>query len=407
MHSKKNVSIYSLGSILVLFSLTLGVFVFTGFKKTSANETAETRQEESAESQSDNLSSFTLPYEYLVATYQQMELMAEKSALDVIRESSLSQNSTETETTDDEMLLTASVDRGSTEGLRSENDESASAGQITSYMYVNANELNVRSGVGTDFDKLTTLKRGDKVGLISMDGDWAKIQTESGITGYTVAKYLVDSADKVGPETPVAYWYINANELNVRSGPGTEYEKIETLKRGDKIGYYSSEGEWARVLTPSGKKGYMLMKYLVESESEVERTSSLPVAQSGAVTSLTQQIVEYSKNFLGVKYRYGGYSTGGFDCSGFVKYVYAHFGINVPRSSAEYAGFGKRVSRDNLRPSDILLFDTDGGNWDVSHVGIYIGGDKFIHASTTKGKVVIQSLSGYPAPLYGIRRVID
>jgi len=95
------------------------------------------------------------------------------------------------------------------------------------------------------------------------------------------------------------------------------------------------------------------------------------------------------------------------DCSGFVKYVYAHFGIDVPRSSASYANFGQRVSRENLRPSDILLFDTDGGNWDVSHVGIYIGNNMFIHASTTKGKVVITSLSEYPAPYYGARRVID
>ena len=149
------------------------------------------------------------------------------------------------------------------------------------------------------------------------------------------------------------------------------------------------------------------MKYLVDSESEVDRSSSLPAATSNAVTSLAQQIVEYSKTLQGVRYKYGGYSTSGMDCSGFVKYVYAHFGIDVPRSSASYANFGQRVSRENLRPSDILLFDTDGGNWDVSHVGIYIGNNMFIHASTTKGKVVITSLSEYPAPYYGARRVID
>ena len=127
-------------------------------------------------------------------------------------------------------------------------------------MYVNANQLNVRSGVGTDFDKLTTLKRGDKVGLFRIEGEWARIQTESGIIGYTVARYLVGSEAEVEPEKPIAYWYINANALNVRSGPGTNYDKIETLKRGDKVGYFDTDGEWVRVQTPSGKKGYMLMK---------------------------------------------------------------------------------------------------------------------------------------------------
>lgn len=408
MHSGKNPQVYSLCSLLILFCLTFGVLVYTDYNKLSQAEITEDKQAQSMEITSDDLSVLTLPYKNLLATCLELEQMAEsEEMIDLYSPRHDFTGDTEQATDEEDLMLAASISRGADDELRSESIDETPAEQITSYMYVNANQLNVRSGVGTDFDKLTTLKRGDKVGLFHIEGDWAKIQTESGIIGYTVAKYLVDSEDKVEPERPIAYWYINANELNVRSGPGTEYEKVETLKRGDKIGYFDSEGEWARVLTPSGNKGYMLMKYLVESESEVEKTSSLPVAQSNAVTSLAQQIVEYSKNFLGVRYRYGGYSTSGFDCSGFVKYVYAHFGINVPRSSADYAGFGKRVSRENLRPSDILLFDTDGGNWDVSHVGIYIGGDKFIHASTTKGKVVIQSLSEYPAPLYGIRRVID
>ncbi|HOQ75296.1 MAG TPA: SH3 domain-containing protein [Thermoclostridium sp.] len=410
MQSGKNSHIYTWGTIVLLFALTVGVLFYSGLTGPTQQQTINISSEESAVPLSNDLSVYSLPCKYISATYRELEFQAKSEEIIALYSTQYDLSAYGAEAAADAdapLMMTASIARGMVEESRSEGKAAASMEQVSAYMYVNANQLNVRSGVGTDYDKLTTLKRGDKVGLFRIEGDWAKVKTESGIIGYTVARYLVDSEDKVEPERPIAYWYINANTLNVRSGPGTDYEKIETLKRGDKVGYFDEQGEWARVQTPSGKKGYMLMKYLVDSESEVDRSSSLPVASSSTVTSLAQQIVEYSKTLQGVRYKYGGYSTSGMDCSGFVKYVYAHFGIDVPRSSASYANFGQRVSRENLRPSDILLFDTDGGNWDVSHVGIYIGNNMFIHASTTKGKVVITSLSEYPAPYYGARRVID
>lgn len=408
MFFKQKSDKYTLVVISILFILTFSVLIFTGLNQQKPSTVADISDNSSATS--NDLSIYSMPYQNLLATYCELDYQAKCEEIKAINGTNYDQTlaASEAETvTEEDLMLTASISRGASDDLRSDSKTVASTEQVSTYMYVNANQLNVRSGVGTDFDKLYTLERGEKVGLIKQEGEWAKIQTESGIIGYTVAQYLVGSEAEVEPERPIAYWYINANSLNVRSGPGTDYEKIETLSRGAKIGYYATEGEWARIQTPSGKTGYMLLKYLVESESEVDRASSIPSAGSSTVTSLAQQIADYSKTLLGVRYVYGGYSTSGMDCSGFVKYVYAHFGINVPRSSADYAGIGKRVSRENLRPSDILLFDTDGGNWDVSHVGIYLGNDKFIHASTTKGKVVIASLSGYQAPLYGARRVID
>lgn len=203
---------------------------------------------------------------------------------------------------------------------------------------------------------------------------------------------------------PDSYWFVNANQLNVRSGMGTDYEKLATLTRGEKIGIYTTSGDWIKVKTKSGVVGYTLKSYLVDNEKSVSRAVTLAVSKE--VTSLAQQIIDYSKKFQGVRYVYGGYSTKGFDCSGFTKYVYAHFGITIPRSAAEYASFGTKVPRESLRASDILLFDTDGGSWDVSHVGIYLGGDKFIHASTSKGEVIIMSLSEYRGKYYGARRAI-
>ena len=347
MHLDKNSHIYTWGTIVFLFTLTVCVLLYSGLTEPAQQQVVDTPIEESASLHSTNLSVYTLPYLYLSETYRKLEFLSKSDEI-------IALYSTEYDTTvydtgeatdmDASIMMTASIARGIIDESRA-GKTMASVEQVSSYLYVNANQLNVRSGIGTDYDKLTTLKRGDKVGLFSSEGDWAKIKTESGIIGYAVARYLVDSEDKVEPESPTAYWYVNADALNVRSGPGTDYEKIETLKRGDKVGYFDTHDDWARVQTPSGKKGYMHINYLVDSESEVDRSSSLPTADSSAVTSLAQQIVEYSKTLVGVKYRYGGYSTSGMDCSGFVKYVYAHFGINVPRSSANYANFGKLVSR--------------------------------------------------------------
>ncbi|HVS86520.1 MAG TPA: C40 family peptidase [Gaiellaceae bacterium] len=113
------------------------------------------------------------------------------------------------------------------------------------------------------------------------------------------------------------------------------------------------------------------------------------------------KVVRYAKHFLGVRYVYGGSSPrSGFDCSGFVRYVYQHFGISLPHSSWGDMVRGKRVARNNLLPGDILFFDGGG------HVGIYVGNGRFIHAPHTGTVVRIQTLAGWYSGLYdGARRM--
>jgi len=224
------------------------------------------------------------------------------------------------------------------------------------------------------------------------------------------------------PQVKGVVKWVNANKLNVRSEPNSDSKLVQTIGRGDKVTYYETIGEWARIITWNDKKGYVLAKYLVNSANEVQKvvtetktpsrgtTSSAPTAasapQSAEGKSLAQQICDYAKTLQGVKYVWGGYSKSGLDCSGLTKYVYSHFGIYVPRSSGEYWSFGTKVERSNLQAGDIVLFDTDGGAADVSHVGIYLGGGSFIHASSSKGKVVIADLNSYRGKYMGARRVI-
>ena len=108
-----------------------------------------------------------------------------------------------------------------------------------------------------------------------------------------------------------------------------------------------------------------------------------------------QRIISLAKEKLGKRYVWG--ATGNqntYDCSGFVKYVYKKNGIDLPRTSIMQSKVGKFVKRDELKKGDLIFFDTSKQRKGyVNHVGIYIGDNKFIHASSAKKKVVITSLS--------------
>jgi peptidoglycan DL-endopeptidase LytE len=101
-------------------------------------------------------------------------------------------------------------------------------------------------------------------------------------------------------------------------------------------------------------------------------------------------IVALAKQYLGVPYRYGGSTPAGFDCSGYMLFLFHQFGKELPRTADQQATFGRQVDIDNLRPGDIVFFATDEPT--ISHSGLYIGGHKFIHASSTAKKVIISNL---------------
>lgn len=104
------------------------------------------------------------------------------------------------------------------------------------------------------------------------------------------------------------------------------------------------------------------------------------------------EAIDLALNNLGATYVYGATGDGGFDCSGLIYSVYKEkLGVNLPRSSSEQSGYGAQVSRNNLMPGDLVFFNTSGGG--VSHVGIYMGNDNFVHASSGQGKVMVSSLS--------------
>lgn len=263
------------------------------------------------------------------------------------------------------------------------------------YKYVASDSLNVRSGASSETEKLGTLAKGARVQVLEKNDEWIEIITTESVKGYVWAEYVSD-------EAPVVYNYVNLSALNVRKGPGSDTKKLTELKSGDRVQLLENQGDWSRIKTKDNVEGYVYSKYVVKNHKQVSRSESGSASYDG---DLASQVMEYAKSFLGVKYVYGGESPKGFDCSGFTQYVYGHFKIKLPRSAAEYEDAGTKISRNDLKPGDIILFDRYD-DWRLGHVGIYLGNDYFIHASSSKGKVVTNTLTKYGGNILGLRRVL-
>lgn len=126
---------------------------------------------------------------------------------------------------------------------------------------------------------------------------------------------------------------------------------------------------------------------------------------------LTLKILESAFSYLGTPYRYGGTTPGGFDCSGFVRYVFSENGISLGRSSRDQALEGKRISLYDLKPGDLLFFNMHRRKQqNINHVGLYIGKGQFIHASSNHSrKITIENLDTdrYLPRIIEARRVLD
>ena len=146
-----------------------------------------------------------------------------------------------------------------------------------------------------------------------------------------------------------------------------------------------------------------------EAPADAAQPSDAAPAPSDAARTFTVRepsaIISTALSFRGIPYRNGGSDPSGFDCSGFVQYVYAMHGTGLPREVHRQYKFGREVDRDEVKPGDLVFFETVSRG--ASHVGLAIGGDEFVHAPSSRGVVRIEKLtSSYWASRFvGARRV--
>ncbi len=228
------------------------------------------------------------------------------------------------------------------------------------YVEVVANSAILRDRASVDGKRVALIKEGVPAKLLNKKGSWCHLQFASGTTGWMRSDLLADST----PDKDRAY-------------------------------------------AEMGAKGFVAQKHSVQPKGEpAKKVFALAPSSKGGKS--IDGLLRAAESMRGVRYSYGSMSRSATDCSGFTGQIFRSQGIKLPRTSYEQAKVGTAVAKSDLRPGDLVFFRTRGGRR-VSHVGVYVGNGRFMHASTHGYRVTTDALSSsYYARTYaGARRVAN
>jgi len=259
---------------------------------------------------------------------------------------------------------------------------------------VTASALNLRTAASTQSAVRTVIPNGAFLIVEESLGDWYKVYYNN-VEGFVYGLY-VDFAETMDGEFSGAA-SISGDGVRLREGASAEASMLGVYYEGDRLTLRGVSGNWLKVEADDGKVGYV--------RSDFVRFGAV----SQEASAQGEQIVETAKEYLGTPYVWAGMSPSGFDCSGFVNYVYNQHDYSLNRTAQSiYSNNGEHVSKEELQAGDIICFGYSGSN--ITHVGIYIGDGQFIHSSSGSSmSVVITDLSeNYYTRMYiGAKRIID
>lgn len=284
-----------------------------------------------------------------------------------------------------------------------EEPASASTTGVAALGVISGTGVRMRSGPGTGYSVLMTMSRNAAVAITGKDGNWYKVLYD-GTSGCISADYVTRYESAGG----LSYTgRVTADTLNIRSGPDSGSSAVGSVQSGAYVTVTGIEKGWYAV-SYNGVSGYVSGDYVAlcadantvtetPAETPAEAPAETPAEEAPSVsepvtgTVSGSYVVSLAQQYLGVPYVYGGSSSSGFDCSGFTMYVFSLAGVSLPHGATSQLSYGTEVSRSDLQPGDLVFFQDYGAV--ASHVGIYIGGDQFIHASSSyyNGHCVVTS----------------
>ncbi|HEU4324395.1 MAG TPA: SH3 domain-containing protein [Roseiflexaceae bacterium] len=319
---------------------------------------------------------------------------------------------------------------------------------------VRQDKLNLRDGPGTNYIGMTQIDAGAQLDLLARFGDWFQVQAPGAAVGWVradlleIAPGVVERVEVVAspPDpNPELVGVVRGNTVNLRGGPSTEYAKLGSLAGGAQLDLLGRYQDWVKVQTPKGTVGWIsrelveVREYVARRVPTVKDIPALPKPQRAPSPAVAQpqraaspavaqppranspapapapappppvlaggssEILSFALQFVGVPYVWGGESPKGFDCSGFTRYVYRQFGVNLPHSaegqfSTRYGAIISSAS--DLRPGDLVFF-VNTYKRGISHVGIYAGDGMVLQAlSPGRGLAAVSMNTGYWSSRY-------
>lgn len=294
------------------------------------------------------------------------------------------------------------------------------------------NYVNVRDSAGEEGNVVGKLYNNSAATVEAEEGDWYKI-TSGNVTGYVKSEFVVCGDEDLARQVSRRVATVDTETLFVRTEPTTESDVLGMVPDKEELTVTDESVDgWTKVAVEEGE-GYVSNDYVnksvefVTAESkaeeearlareEAERKAAAEAAERAAASKSGDKgksssgsskktsspsgsggsaVANYACQFVGNPYVYGGTSlTNGADCSGFVMSVYAAFGVGLPHSSSAMCGVGYGVS--DMQPGDIICYS--------GHVGIYIGNNTIVHASTPQGGIKYTSPANY-RQIIAIRRI--
>lgn len=256
--------------------------------------------------------------------------------------------------------------------------------------------LNVRTEPSVSSAVAGKLPENGGCEVLEYAGEWIRISSGE-VNGYVLGSYLLTGEQAVAraAEKAAEVAVVRTQTLNVRMEPNTECGILALMPEGETLEVSAHLDGWLQV-SVDGETGYISSDY-VETSVQLPKAVTLEEIRFGqGVSGTRSSLASYAVQFVGNPYVWGGTSlTKGADCSGFTMSVYRHYGISLPHSSKAQANCGTRIKASEAKPGDLFFY---GSGRSISHVAIYIGNGKVVHASSPKSGIKISS-SNYRKPI--------